>query len=129
MEPAVLGVLARSEVDLSKIKGRTISLVVRLLVQISRPFGVVSPSGHNEVVKKPQMKRQGARTSRLGEIRNVDSESGVKILKGLLVVKLFLESCFVDVVVNVSYFEGKYHQFMIGSSCFGVFLGVVGKGE
>jgi hypothetical protein len=33
------------------------------------------------------------------EIKDEDSKSGVKMIKGLLVVKLFSKSCFVDVVV------------------------------
>jgi hypothetical protein len=37
--------------------------------------------------------------SRVGERRDEDSKSGVKVMRGLLVVKLFLKSCFVDVVV------------------------------
>jgi hypothetical protein len=37
--------------------------------------------------------------SRVGERWGEDSESGVKMMKGLLVVELFSKSCFVDVVV------------------------------
>jgi putative Ca2+/H+ antiporter (TMEM165/GDT1 family) len=41
--------------------------------------------------------------SRVGEISDVDSKSGVKMMKGLLVVELFSKSCFVDVVVACGY--------------------------
>jgi hypothetical protein len=44
-------------------------------------------------------KRQGSRISRIGEINDEDSKSGVEKMKGLLVVELFSKSCFVDVVV------------------------------
>jgi hypothetical protein len=37
--------------------------------------------------------------SRVGEIRDEESKSGVKMMRGLLVVELFSKSCFVDVVV------------------------------
>jgi hypothetical protein len=46
-------------------------------------------------------KRQGSRMSRVCEIRNGDSGSGVKMMKGWLVVESWLKSGFVDeVVVN-----------------------------
>jgi hypothetical protein len=45
------------------------------------------------------MKRHGSRKSRVGDIKAEDSESGVKMMKGLLVVELFSKGCFVDVVV------------------------------
>jgi hypothetical protein len=47
-----------------------------------------------------QKKREGSRMSRVGEIRDVDSKSGVRMINGLLVVELFSKRCFVDVVVT-----------------------------
>ena len=37
--------------------------------------------------------------SKVGRIRDEESESGVKMMKGLLVVELFSKGCFVDVIV------------------------------
>ena len=37
--------------------------------------------------------------SKVGRIKDEESESGVKMMRGLLVVELFSKSCFVDVVV------------------------------
>jgi hypothetical protein len=44
--------------------------------------------------------------SRVGEIRDEDCESGVKMMKGLLVVRLFSKGCFVDVIVTPFLVEG-----------------------
>ena len=46
-----------------------------------------------------QKKRQGSRMSKVGGIRDEESESGVRMMRGLLVVELFSKSYFVDVVV------------------------------
>jgi hypothetical protein len=45
-----------------------------------------------------QKKKQESRMSRLGEIMDEESASGVKMMRGLLVVELFSKSCFVNVV-------------------------------
>jgi hypothetical protein len=51
-----------------------------------------------------QKKKPGSGMSRVGEIKDEDSESGVKMMKGLLVVELFSKSCFLDVVVTLVFF-------------------------
>jgi hypothetical protein len=38
--------------------------------------------------------------SRVGEMKDEDSESGVKMMNGLLVVEIYSKGCFVDVVVG-----------------------------
>jgi hypothetical protein len=44
-------------------------------------------------------RRQGSRMSRVGEIRDQESKSGLRMRKGLLVAELFSKNYFVDVVV------------------------------
>jgi hypothetical protein len=48
----VQSLLAKSEVDRSRIEGVATSLVIGFLVRISRNFGVVRPSGHHQGVEK-----------------------------------------------------------------------------
>jgi hypothetical protein len=44
-------------------------------------------------------KRHGPKMSRVGEIKNEDSESAVKMIKGFLVVELLSKGSFVDMVI------------------------------